>query len=101
MVALTYVPIDADAKHGNTQLVKLGDTIAAAWWTGGMWAYRGGHEQLDFEPTHYAVLASADPKGGDGTEIAAPALPSGAVGSEASETPNNDSPPHTSQGDGE
>jgi hypothetical protein len=50
-----YRPIDDNAKHGNAQLVKLGDTIAAAWWTGTMWAYRGTNHQLDFEPTHYAV----------------------------------------------
>jgi hypothetical protein len=44
--------------------------------------------------------ASADPKGGDGTEIAAP-LARGAVGSEASETPAPSTPPRTSQGDGD
>jgi len=63
MDALTFIPIDADAKHGNSQLVKCGDTLAAAWWTGDMWAYRGTREQLDFEPTHYAQPQSQTPHG--------------------------------------
>lgn len=55
MTELKYIPIDDDAKHGNSQLVRRGPTIAAAWWTGNAWAYRGTNEQIDFEPTHYAV----------------------------------------------
>lgn len=54
-----YITLDERAKDGEVRLVsnpESGD-IAAAYWTGSMWAYDQPTmvEQLDFEPTHYRV----------------------------------------------
>ena len=51
-----FIPIVDAARAAKACLVRKGDTVAAAYWTGDMWAYNipTGVHQLDFEPTHYA-----------------------------------------------
>jgi hypothetical protein len=52
-----FVPIDAKAKRRKRIVVKRGDNLAVAYWSGGQWSYPGTCHQIDFEPTHYAVSA--------------------------------------------
>jgi hypothetical protein len=58
---LTFAPIDDAAKvEGQRRLVRKDDWVAAAIWTGDMWAYPpelegGAIVQLCFEPTEYEV----------------------------------------------
>jgi hypothetical protein len=52
-----FVEIDDGARDGQPHLVgePASGEVAAAYWTGSMWAYDIPTmvQQLDFEPTHY------------------------------------------------